>query len=58
MVCSRNTKQLSGLSFTRSDTVTECKEPVVALRYVGCYVSVKWLCRILSRLVGSNASSK
>jgi len=25
MVCSRNTKQLSGLSFTRSDTVTDAK---------------------------------
>jgi hypothetical protein len=25
MVCSRNTKQLSGLSFTRSDTVTNEK---------------------------------
>jgi hypothetical protein len=35
MVCSHSTKQLSGLSFTRSDTVTDAETHVDAVRYIG-----------------------
>jgi hypothetical protein len=42
-VCTRNTKQLTGLSCTMFDTVTGIEVPVFQLDRAFCYFQVIWL---------------